>query len=305
MLKTQHPAHTLRVHIVKKNAQITMTAQMPFSIANIDNQQLLGAPALYKREGQGEPFEYPKIDEFTDTYTLYCSTDVRHNDHGQRYNYITASQELLFKSAHAEYRFNLNKFGNQVTYSTNSPGASVTANPWIFDDFSMKIQLEMREPGTKADRKTDKTNRRLEAQTDDQVLQYASNDPVHPAPQKKASQVVIKNTDKFSLLFNVNLYFSGCDVYQEFPPGEMHKVDKRAGASTDCYLTPEKGYPPGVTTLTIKDGFSEATAIVKFDHDASKKQVTMTIESFTSKLCDIRDFSLSNKPFPNAICIAL
>lgn len=290
---------------MKKNTQITMPAQMPFTVANISNQHLLGSPALYRKDGLDEPFEYPKIDEYIATYTLWCSTDLRQNDHGQECNYNTASQELLFKNPRAEYRFNLHKFGNQITYSTSSPGASVTANPWIFDDFSMKIQLEMREPGAKIDRTADKVNRRLEPQTDGQVIQSSSNDPVHPAPQKKASQVVIKTTDKFSLLFNVNLYFSGCDVYQEFPPGEMNKVNNRLGASTDCYLTPDKGYPPGVTTLTIKDGFSEATAIVKFDHDTSRKQVTMTIESFTSKLCDIREFSLINKHFPNAICIVL
>ncbi|MBC3374972.1 hypothetical protein HU762_13555 [Pseudomonas sp. SWRI92] len=295
---------------MKKNAQVPRNAQIPFTIINWSNQRLVvGSPALCRRLGLNEPFEYLKAEEFTDTFSIHCSIDTRQNDHGQTYSYNTSSQELIFKSPHTVYRFNLNKFGNQVIYSTSSPGARISTPPFIFDDFSMLIQLEMLEPGTEASQKTDKANRQLEHLIGHPVIQHPSNDPVHPAPKEKASQVVIGTTDKFSFLSNVNLYFSGGDVYQESPPGQMNKVDRHGrgfpGPGTDFYLTPDKGYPPGVTTLTIKDGFSEATAVVKFDHDTSRKQVTITIESFTSKLCDIRDFEYLDRSFPNAICMAL
>lgn len=293
---------------MKNNKQVTMSAQRPFAIGNWSFQHLKVSPTLYAREGNNEPFEYIEVNELSYAGGRF-STGVRTNDYGQRYSYVTASHELLFKSSSAEYRFNMIKFGNQITYSTSSLDASVDVFPWVFEDFLMIIELTMRKPGAAADSKTDEADRRFEVQINDKIIQYSPSDPVHPAPKEKASQVIIATTDKFSILSNVNLYFSGCDVYQEFPPGEINKVDQHGkgnpGAGTDYYLTQDKGYPPGVTTLTIKDGFSEATAVVEFNHDTSKKQVTMTIKSFTSKLCDIRHFSLEDNDYPNAICIAL
>jgi hypothetical protein len=224
--------------------------------------------------------------------------------------YITTSappQQLTFTSSDATYTYNLETFGNQVIYSTNSPGAIVRAPSIVFADFIGLIQFEMLIPVREADQKTKKAGW-LGVQINDQVIKFPSDRPVLPAPKKKASQVVIKPTDKFSFLNNVTLYFSGCDVYQEYPPGEVHKFDKQVGTmSTDLYLTPDKSYPPGVTTLTIKDGFSDATSVIEFNHDTSKKQVIITIKSFTGtgKLCDIRDFPYLDKHFPNAICIAL
>ncbi|TWC10865.1 MULTISPECIES: hypothetical protein [unclassified Pseudomonas] len=292
---------------MKKTAQVIMNAQIPFSIGNLDRQQLRGTPTLFRREGLDEPFEYPKIEEFPDHYAIRCSTDIRPNRHGQIYNYTPATQQLNFTSPDTTYTFNLNKFGNQVIYSTNSPGASVRAPSIVFEDFPGLIQLEMRIPGKEIDQKPDEDGW-LEVQINDQVVKHPSTSPVLPAPKKTALPVVINPTDKFSFLGNVTLYLSGCDVYQEYPPGEMGKIDKFVGTmSTDLYLTPDKSYPPGVTTLTIEDGFSDATAVIEFNHDTSKKQVTMTIKSFrgTGKLCDIRDFPYLDKYYPNAICIAL
>jgi len=284
-----------------------MNAQIPFTIGNLDFQQLRGSPILFRREGGDEPFEYPKIEEFPDRYAIRCSTDIRPNRHGQIYNYTPTTQQLTFTSPDATYTFNLNKFGNQVTYSTNSPGASVRAPSIVFEDFPGLIQLEMHIPGKKFDHKTDKAEG-LEVQINNQVVKHPLTSPVLPAPKKKASQVVINPTDRFSFLANVTLYLSGCDVYQEHPPGEMHKFEKLVGTmSTDLYLTPDKSYPPGLTTLAIEDGFSDSTAVLEFNHDTSKKQVTITIKSFTGtgKLCDLRDFPYLDKYYPNAICIAL
>ncbi|BBP58706.1 hypothetical protein [Pseudomonas sp. St316] len=290
---------------MKKKAQVTIPAQRHFSIGNWSFLDLTVSPTLYARNGDGEPYEYYEVAEFSSAGGRY-STGVRTNDHGQRYSYVTASHELLFKSSSTEYRFNAYKFGNQVTYSTPSPGAAVLAHSWIFEDFIASIELEIKKPATPADRKA---HTGCEFQVDDQPIQYSPSDPVHPAPEKKVSQVVIADTDKFSFLSNVNIYFSGCDVYQDFPPGQIHKVDRHGEGNprvaTEYYLTQDKSYPAGVTTLTIKDGFSEAKTVVEFDHDTSNKRVTMTIKSFTSTLCDIRDFSYLEKTFPNTICIAL
>jgi hypothetical protein len=293
---------------MEKKAQVTIPAQRHFSIGNWSFLELTVSPTLYARDRDNEPFAYREINKLSSSGGRY-STDVRTNDHGQRYSYATASHELLFKSASAEYRFNANKFGNQVTYSTSSPGASVEAFYWIFDDFLRVIELTMRKLDDPVDHKIDESNREYEVQLNGQIIQCSTGDPVHPAPKKKVSQIVIADTDRFSFLSNVNLYFSGCDVYQEYPPEKIKKVDRHGegnpSAATDYYLTPDKGYPPGITILTIKDGFSEATAVVEFEHDTFNKQVTVTIKSFTSRLCDIRDFSYLEQYFPNAICIAL
>lgn len=293
---------------MKNNAQIILPAQRHFSIGNWSFLELTVSPTLYKRDHDNEPFAYYEVSKISSTGGRY-STDVRTNDYGQRYSYATASHELLFKSASAEYRFNATKFGNQVTYSTNSPGASVEAFYFIFDDFLRMIELTMREPGEPVEGKRHEADRECEAQINGQTIQCSSADPVHPTPPKKVSQIVFADTDKFSFLSNVNLYFSGCDVYLEESPGKVKRVDRHGegnpSAATNYYLTPDKGYPPGITSLTIKDGFSETTAIVEFDHDTFNKQVTMTIKSFTSRLCDIRAFTYNEHHFPNAICIAL
>lgn len=294
---------------MKKNSQVTMPAQRPFTITNMSALVLKVSPALNQREGDEEPYSYHTKDEFTSLINGRCSTDTRYNDHEQNYHYVTNSRELRFESPHAKYGFTLYKFGNQVTYSTSSPDARVDAFPWIFDDFLAITELSMRKPSAATDRVTEETYVRGEVQVNDRVFQYSSSEPVQPSPQIKASQVVIAPADKFSLLSNVNIYFSGCVVYKEFPPGQIEKVDRHGWGNptlgSDYYLSPDKSYPPGVSTLTIKDGFSEATAVVEFDHDTAKKQVTITIKSFTSKLCDIRDVDLNDTRFPNAICIAL
>jgi hypothetical protein len=141
---------------MKKTAQVIMNAQIPFTIGNLDLQQLRGSPTLFRREGLDEPFEYPKIEKFPDNYAIRCSTDIRPNRHEQIYNYIPTTQQLTFTSPDTTYIFNLNKFGNQVIYSTNSPGASVRAPSIVFEDFPGLIQLEMRIHGKKIYQKTDK-----------------------------------------------------------------------------------------------------------------------------------------------------
>lgn len=299
-------SHTLRKHTVKTDSQVTIPAQKHFTIVNFSFLDLTVSPTLHARDGEGEPFEYREVNEFRTSGGRY-STDVRTNHYGERYSYATTSHELLFKSPSAEYRFNATKFGNQVTYSTHSPHAAVDTYYWIFDDFIASIGLAINTPGTPADR--NKTDIGCELQINDQVIPYSPNDPLHPAPSKKVSQVVIADTDKFSFLSNVNLYFSGCDVYQDYPSGKIHKVERHGEGNprvaSEFYLTPDKNYPAGVTNLTIKDGFSESTAVVEFDHDVSNKQVTITIKSSTSRLCDIRDIWHYEENYPNAICIAL
>ncbi|SEI75532.1 hypothetical protein SAMN03159298_01294 [Pseudomonas sp. NFACC07-1] len=141
---------------MKKTAQAIMNAQIPFTIGNLDFQQLRGSPTLFRREGADEPFEYPKIEDFPDRYAIRCSTDIRPNRFGQIYNYTPTTQQLTFTSPDATYTFNLNKFGNQVIYSTNSPGASVRAPSIVFEDFPGLIQLEMHIPGKK-----NSTNRQI------------------------------------------------------------------------------------------------------------------------------------------------
>lgn len=290
---------------MKKVTQVTVPAQMYFSVRNHGFQHLTVSPTLYRRSGVKEPFEYYVENNFNYSGGVF-STGVRTNVHGQRYNYFTASQELRFESPPAAYSFNAQKFENQVTYSTNSPSAAIVAMYLSFDDFLAGIDLEM---GIPADRKTDEAGTWCEVQINDQVIKHFSADPVSPAPKQKASQVIIADTDKFSFLSNVNIYFSGCDVYRELPSGQVIKIDRQgegtATLATGYYLTPDKGYPPGVRILTIKDGFSEAMAIIDFDHDTASKQVTITIKSFTSRLCDIRDAPYGSAIFPNAICFTL
>lgn len=161
-----------------------MNAQIPFTIGNLDRQQLRGSPTLFRREGLDEPFEYPKTEEFPDNYAIRCSTDIRPNRHEQIYNYILTTQQLTFTSPDTTYTFNLNKFGNQVIYSTNSPGASVRAPSIVFEDFPGLIQLEMRIPGKKIDQKTDKAEW-IEVQINDQVIKHPSTSPMLAAPKKR------------------------------------------------------------------------------------------------------------------------
>ncbi|AHL36857.1 hypothetical protein CD58_11160 [Pseudomonas brassicacearum] len=293
---------------MKKNTEVTVPAQKHFSVGNWSFLKLSVSPTLYLREGANEPFEYVKETEFSFGGGKF-STNVHTNEYGQLYSYATASHELVFKNASTEYRFNAIKFGNQVTYSTRSPRAAVETYPWIFDDFIGSIGLVVNTPDTPANDKVDRRYIGCDFQINDQVVQYSPDTPVHPAPQTKVSKVVFPDTGKFSLLANVNVYFSGCDVYREVSPGQIYKVERHGEGNprvdTDFYLTPDKSYPAGITTLVIKDGFSDATAVIEFDHNTVEKQVTMTIKSFTSTLCDIRDFVYLEIHFPNAICIAL
>ncbi|WP_248768689.1 hypothetical protein [Pseudomonas sp. MWU12-2345] len=292
---------------MKKETQVTASTQMFFSIDNIDFQHLTLSPVLYSMAGSNEPFEYLEAHDISSSgFRFY--TNVRTNDYGQRYGHTTASHELKFKSSSAEYNFNAFKFGNQVIYSTASPDAAVIASYWIFEDIQSSVGLEVRKAETNAGHKKNQTDTWCQVQINDQVIQYSSADTLHPAPKKKVPQVIISDTDKFSFLSNVNIYFSGCDVYRALPSGQVIMVDRHGNGSpalaSEYYLTPDKSYPSGLTTLTINDGFSDATAVIEFDHDVSKKQVTMTIKSFTSRLCDIRDVSFIIEA-PNAICFAL
>lgn len=293
---------------MRKNVQIIAPAQMPFSVGNWDFQVLTVSPTVYGRSGLNEPYEYNELSYLGASAGGIISIDTRINEHGQRYGYATSSQEIRFESPSTTYSFNANKFGNQITYATNSPGAAVEARYWIFDDFPSGISLGMKAQGKSDVHQIDAAGAWCNVQINDKLIQYSSAETVSPAPKNKASQVIIRDTEKFSFLSNVNIYFSDCDVYRELPSGQIIKVDRHGSGNptlaSEYYLTPDKGYPTGLTTMTIKDGFSDATAVVEFDHDASKKEVTITIKSFTSRLCDIRDASYIIHA-PNAICIAL
>lgn len=144
--------------------------------------------------------------------------------------------------------------------------------------------------------------------------QYEIKESSHPLAStpstSTSSSKTIPDTEGFSLLQNVHIYFTG-DIYQELG-GKLTKIDS---SLLNSYLSfggvyaltddPNKLYPDGVTTLLLKDGLLEGEAEITFDHHPTNKTVTITVTRHTSKIADIRDMREIGYYYPHTICFAV
>lgn len=289
----------------QSNREAVAAAQTNFSIVNYGFEPLTFRSPMFLRYGVREPYEWLSKQDFGSATGGIWQNWVRKNEHGQDYGYATGAL-VRIRDPGSEYVFSIHQSGRLVTYTTGSENASVYTGTWLFDDFTAYVYLSV---GDTSVPQPDGVREPLQGTVlcKGKMLSVPIEAGVPTTPTQKLSKVTFADTEAFSFMSNVNVYFSGADVYASTALGVVPCPRHGSGNPTlgnYYYLTPEAGYPPGMTTLTVKDGFSDTTAIVQFDHDMTRMEVTMTIISYESRVCDIRDISF-NGHFPYCICIAL
>ena len=290
----------------RPNSKVVASTQTLFSLLNPRYENLTISPPLYMRMGAHEPYTWTRFEEM-DWSGGSLQVSVRPNEHRQACGYAE-SAELRVSSPASEYLFDIAVNGKLVTYSTSSPGARVLGQTAIFDDFVTLVSLVAGSPREDIRSDNDETALKCEVLGRDKSELIRVTGSSAPAPMTRVSSIVFPDTEAFSFFSNVNLYFDGHPVYMSAASGLIVPVTRHGSGNPTLggyyYLTPGGGYPRGVTRLRVKDGFSHATTILRFDHDMAAGMVTMTIESCESRVCDIRGVETFGA-FPHCICIGL
>ncbi|WP_426219517.1 hypothetical protein [Pseudomonas sp. DWRC2-2] len=284
------------------------SAQIPFSINNYATfEKLTTTPPIYYRTRKDLKLH------ITDTWDGgqsggSLSTGTRLNEYGLKVGYMNITQPLSLSGTTVDCLFSLEKNGNQVLYSSLNEHGHVEQYTPIYPDISSGVFLTITEKDKIAPKRKDykpeeNNNNQYEVKENSHSL---AGTPCTSASNSKT----IPDTEAFSLLQNVHIYFTG-DIYQKIGE-EFKKIDS---SLLNSYLSfggifaltddPNKLYPDGVTTLLIKDGLSEGEAELTFDHHSTNKNVTITVTHHTSKTADIRDMREVGYPYPNTICFAM
>ncbi|AUM72559.1 hypothetical protein [Pseudomonas fluorescens] len=295
------------------NNNVMASAQRMISIDNFSSGSLLVlSPPLFRKivPPTGNPtFElehYIGANSSGGRFFL----DVLENAYGEQDGYQSRTQLLSFKteSGSVDYRFELIKKGDQITYSSPENG-SVYESKILYEDIGGAVYLKA------GLFETDIAKVEPVAEQDHTYVLpegRGSMEGLSISKTSRSKKKTIPDDQMFSFLNNVDVNLMG-DVYQ-LVGGELHKVERRGlGQGMGVFggffaLTGDKDnlYPAGISEITVEDNFSEAQAVIEFERFVEKKLVTITIKSHTSKVCDIRDLSEAGWGlFPHTVCFAL
>ncbi|MHC8379645.1 hypothetical protein ACYZT3_27715 [Pseudomonas sp. MDT1-16] len=290
-------------------SKVTASAQVVFFINAWDYPNHLSlTPQIYQKTfpQAGVP-EYKKIDGVAgNTSGGYYYTDITKNNYEQVVGYNPKSERIRFSFSADVFDFQLDKSGRDVTYSPPQNGTVYAFNV-LYPDIIGAVALKI--GGT-----TPNANESVKAPVKINDVYFVQND----STPSKSSHSTTRATSKtipdhalFSFLWNIPLHFDG--PIHQLIRGSLIKIDSLESSGLGSYggyfsLTQDqnKPYPDGKTRLVISDGLSEGTATVVFQHNAANKTVTITVESHTFKLCELRDLTEVGVPeHPNTLCVTL
>jgi len=290
---------------MKKQLEAFVSPQTCFSIENWWLEEELSlSPAVYARVGD---FEY----SITDSWPARggggnLSSSTRVNEYGLTVSYNVAPFSLTMKGKAVQCVFNISTHGGQVFYTSTTPHGTVLPIVIRYNDILGGVMLRVKAPSSASHAESKKQPTKIHDvyYVSDESYEVRGVTPINAVTSK-----IIPDTEAFSFLTNVNMYFPR-PIYQWTLSGVV-QIDKSLldaygvwGGSYSLTGDRENPYPDGISLLTIKDGVS-GEATLEFNHDTLNKTVTITVLSHTSKVCDIRDLAEVGAPvFPNTICFA-
>lgn len=291
---------------------ILVSAQTFFALDNYwSGENFSLSPPIYQKFLKPENLEDP---EFRPAGILTSSsgggvysTATRMNEHNLKVPYILAPFTLTLTGPSTTCVFKIDKHDNEVSYTSLTSTGVVSHRYVLYDDVIAGVALQVGEEPTN----NKNTHPPIEI-NDSYYLSDVSPTTDHPVPARRADSKVIPDTELFSFLTNVNMYFSGPIHQMNVVSGELTPISKQLlgigyGIFGGRFALTNKGnnlYPDGVSILEINDGFSEGTATIEFNHDTNAKTVKITILSHSSKICDIRDLTEVGWNYPHTICFA-
>ncbi|MGX1172029.1 hypothetical protein [Pseudomonas sp. R151218B TE3479] len=294
---------------MQRHTAVIVSTQTMFAIDNMTSGSYISlTPPLYgKVERPGQDAVYDVIHGIgAGSIGGRFFTNVVTNNYGMDSGYNAQSLSLSMKTDTIEYSFLLTKIGNQITCESLANGTLDLASV-LYEDIVGAVYLRARSAPDDDKAKT------MPVAKDDvySMVEFGNyGRGLTITESSKSLSKTIPDTEMFSLLQNVDLYISG-PLYQLIN-GDLVRVESRRLEGQGKWggffaLSGDRNelYPDGTTELIVNDGFSEGRAVIEFKHDSVKKLVTITINSHTSKVCDIRDLTEVGYPFPNTLCFAL
>lgn len=206
---------------------------------------------------------------------------------------------------------NMTDANNRVKFELKTPLGFITYNSILYEDIIGNVILSLTSAADGRPLDIDKSEDEILVIDHVCHVQQTCLTASSGAIAKKVESKIIPDTEFFSFLWTGNMYFSR-PVYRFMDDNSWTKLDHLPAYGPGAFggrfsLTGHDTmlYPAGITTLVIKDGFSEGSATVEFDHNEADKTVKITIISHSSSICDIRDLNEVGWEYPHAICFAL
>ncbi|MGV6393958.1 hypothetical protein ACTUVN_003185 [Pseudomonas caspiana] len=301
---------------MRNQAEKPVSVQSPFAIDNLFNNErftfnitIFGR--IYPSDGSESYFE-PINGWNAYSSGRVLSTTTRRNNHGREMGYTNVPTMFAMTGTTNHCMFYINGDEKTATYSSMTPFGVVNYSHILYEDIIGGIVLQV-VPGTARNHATGKERSKNSGITiidDVHSIQDMDFETTPSIAAKRSNSVVIPDTERFSFLCNVSMYFSAT-IFQWTINGwrsiDTITQDKFGKFGGYFSLTGDEGmlYPEGISIIEIEDGFSQGAATVEFDHDVSDKTVKITVLSHTSKICDIRDLNEVGYNFPYTLCFAL
>lgn len=274
-----------------KNKSLVASNKTPFGVSTLETLSL--SQNLYTRTSITDP-AWKVIDTwYGGDFSGPSTTEMRSNLYGLNVPYISKSTILEMTNPKTKGVFNIEKDGNQITYTPMNSQSSVRANSsWgITTHVTLTIgnleHLPYENPA------------KLHEEHGIQYL-IAGGEVNNTTSIEGKKSIVVPDNTHFSFTTNTSMYFSIVDnpraaIYQMISD-ELIKIEDRilqgfASSGGRYALTNNKNilYPDGISTLRINDGFSENMAEIEFNRNIGDRTVEISVKSNTARICELRE----------------
>jgi hypothetical protein len=300
-----------------KNQDGTLVSvQSPFAIDNLfNNERFTFNITIY---GRVFPPNQASYFEPLDSWKAYSSgrvlsTTTRRDNHGTEAGYTISPTMFAMTGTTNHCMFYISGDEKLVSYKSMTAGGEVIYSYVVFDDIIGGVGLKVVPQPTNALASNDKAKpRKSNVMVVDDVHHIHDID-AESQPRindNKSNSIIIPDTERFSLLTNVSMYFSKT-IFQWTSLG-WRGIDSKTqdtfglfGGYYSLTGNDDMLYPEGVSNLEIYDGFSQGTATIEFNHNTSDKTVKITVISHTTRTCDFREVEVAGYYYPYTLCFAL
>lgn len=301
---------------MKDQSETLASVQSPFAIDNLfNNERFTFNITIYGRVYPPDQESYFQPLNSWNAYSSgrVLSTTTRRNNHGTEMGYTNSPTMFAMTGTTNHCMFYIAGDDKLVSYTSMTPFGEVIYSYVVFEDIVGGVGLKV-VPGSSIPLASNQKNKTKENSTmiidDVHHIHDIDFENLPPPIAKRSNSIVIPDTERFSFLCNVSMYFS-TTIFQWTINGwrSLDTITQDTFGRFGGYfsLTGKDStlYPEGISTLEIEDGFSQGAATIEFDHNISDKTVKITVISHTSRVCDIRELESLGYPFPYTICFAL
>lgn len=286
--------HNLLLDTQMKNESLIASNKTPFSVLTLETLSL--SQILYTRTSMTDP-TWKVIDTWHGGgFSGPSTTEIHSNLYDLNVPYISKSTIFEMTNATTKGVFNIEKNGNQITYTSMNSQGSVHAQ-WYWG-IPAHVTLTI---GNLEHLPYENPTKFHE----EHGIQYliAGGEVNSTTSTEGKKSIVVPDNTYFSFITNTSMYFSIVDnqraaIYQLIND-KLVQIEDRilqgyASSGGSYGLTSNKNvlYPDGISTLRVNDGFSESMAEIEFNHNIYDRTVKISVKSHTARICELRDSTI-------------